>query len=121
MPRLRRMTIMDETHPTQRATTPLLRQPLFRLLAINLVIGIGIAGLMLGGLLAVNPGRLRELIFADRDGYAALGLLAFGLVVTFGSVAMGTAIMALGRTPHADGGDGGGTRQRAAAAVQVRS
>jgi hypothetical protein len=120
MPRLRRMTIMDETHPTERATTPLLRQPLFRLLAINLVIGIGIAGLMLGGLLAINPGRLRELIFADRDGYAALGLLAFGLVVTFGSVAMGTAIMALGRTPRA-GGDGGGTRQRAAAAVRVRS
>jgi hypothetical protein len=120
MPRLRRITIMDETHPTQRATTPLLRQPLFRLLAINLVIGTGIAGLMLGGLLAINPGRLRELIFADRDSYAALGLLAFGLVVTFGSVAMGTAIMALGRTPRA-GGDGGGTRQRAAAAVRVRS
>lgn len=109
---------MDDTHPTERATTHLLRQPLFRLLAINLVIGIAIAGLMLGGLLAINPGRLRDLIFADRDGYAALGLLAFGLVVTFGSVAMGTAIMALGRTPRADGG-GGGSRERAAAAVRV--
>lgn len=109
---------MDKTHPTERAMVRLLRQPLFRLLAINLAIGIAIAGLMLGGLLAINPGRLRELILADRDGYAALGLLAFGLVVTFGSVAMGTAIMALGRTPRADGG-GGGLRERAEATVRV--
>ncbi len=111
---------MNETPHTTGTTPPLLRQPLFRLLAINLVIGIAVAGLMLGGLLMLNPGHLRDLILADRDGYAALGLLAFGLVVTFGSVAMGTAIMALGRTRRTDG-DGGGTRGRAAAAVRVRS
>ena len=52
---------------------------------------------MLGGLLALNPGNLRGLILADRNGPAALLLLAFGFVVTFGSVAMGTAIMALGK------------------------
>jgi hypothetical protein len=109
--------MMDNMHRTG-ARAWLEQQPLFRLLAINLVIGIGIAGLMLGGLLAINPGRLRDLILADRDGYAALGLLAFGLVVTFGSVAMGTAIMALGRTPRAGGG-GGGLRERAEAAVRV--
>lgn len=83
---------------------PLLRLPLIRLLAINLAIGATIAALMLGGLLALNPGNLRALILADRNGPAALLLLAFGLVVTFGSVAMGTAIMALGKNPKQPGG-----------------
>lgn len=85
----------------------LLRLPLIRLLAINLAIGATIAALMLGGLLALNPGNLRALILADRNGPAALLLLAFGLVVTFGSVAMGTAIMALGKKPKQSGGGGG--------------
>lgn len=85
----------------------LLRLPLIRLLAINLAIGATIAALMLGGLLALNPGNLRGLIAADRNGIAALALLAFGLVVTFGSVAMGTAVMALGKKPKQPGGGGG--------------
>jgi hypothetical protein len=75
----------------------LVREPLFRLLAINLAIGIAAAVLMLGGLLALNPDRLRDLILADRTPTMALALLLFGLVVTFGSVAMGTAILAIGR------------------------
>ena len=85
----------------------LLRLPLIRLLAINLAIGATIAALMLGGLLALNPGNLRGLILADRNGPAALLLLAFGFVVTFGSVAMGTAIMALGKKPKQSSGGGG--------------
>ena len=36
----------------------LLREPLFRLLAINLAIGVTVAALMLGGLLALNPAWL---------------------------------------------------------------
>jgi hypothetical protein len=55
---------------------------------------VGVAVLMLGGLLALNA-QLRELVIADRNGAAAVGLLLFGLVVTFGSVAMGSAIMML--------------------------
>ena len=78
---------------------PLFRQPLIRLLAINLAIGVSVAVLMLGGLLALNPANMRNLIFNDRAGGAAFVLLLFGLVVTFGSVAMGTAIMALGHKP----------------------
>ncbi len=73
----------------------LARQPLIRLLAINCAAGVAAALLMLGGLLTLNPGNLRALILADRMGAVALGLLLFGLVVTFGSVAMGSAIMAL--------------------------
>jgi hypothetical protein len=82
------------------------RLPLIRLLVINLAIGAAIAALMLGGLMALNPGNLRGLIIADRNGAAAFLLLGFGLVVTFGSVAMGAAIMTLGnkRKPNNNGG-----------------
>ena len=86
----------------------LLRQPLFRLLAINLAAGVLVAALLLGGLLWVNPLRLRELIFADDSPGTALGLLLFGFVITFGSAAMGTAIMAMGQ----DRSGGAGRRQR---------
>ena len=71
----------------------LLRVPLFRLLAINLAAGIGLATLLVGGLLVLNPFSLRDLIFADSSPGTALGLLRFGFVSTFGSTAMGTAIM----------------------------
>jgi hypothetical protein len=80
-----------------RAPPRLFREPLFRLLAVNLSIGVAAAVLMLGGLLALNPDRLRDLIMADQSPYLAAGLLLFGLVITFGSVAMGTAIMTIGR------------------------
>jgi hypothetical protein len=73
------------------------RQPLLRLLAVNLAIGATAAALLLGGLIALNPDQLRDLIFADRSPATALGLLLFGFLITFGSVAMGTAIMAIGR------------------------
>ncbi len=78
-----------------------LRLPLFRLLAINLAAGIAVAALLFGGLLVLNPFGLRDLIFADNSPGTALGLLLFGFVVTFGSAAMGTAIMAM-RVPEDD-------------------
>jgi len=97
-----------------RALRDLLRLPLFRLLAVNLAIGVCAAVLMLGGLLALNPHGLRDLIMADRAPLVAAGLLLFGLVVTFGSVAMGAAIMAIGRD------DGrGGKKHSAAVPVHV--
>ena len=74
-----------------------LRHPLFRLLLINLAVGVAAAILMLGGLLALNLAGLRDLLFADRSPATALGLLLFGLVVTLSSTAMGTAVMSLGR------------------------
>ena len=73
-------------------------QPLWRLLAINLVSGIAVATLLVGGLLALNPAHLRDLIVADIHGAATIALLLFGFVITFGSTAMGTAIMAIGRS-----------------------
>lgn len=72
------------------------RSPLFRLLAINLAIGMSLATLLVGGLLLLDLGGLRHLIFSDRSPAVALALLLFGFLVTLGSTAMGTAIMAMG-------------------------
>ncbi len=84
--------------------------PLLRLLAINLAIGAIAAALMAGGLIALNPGGLRDLVFADASPAVALALLLFGFFITFGSVAMGTAIMAIGRNDDARGGGTARTR-----------
>ena len=89
--------------------------PLLRLLAINLAAGFAAALLMLGGLLALNPLHLRELILAD--GGTALALLLFGLLVTFGSATMGSAIMMLGSERRNERGSGG---KAEAARVRVR-
>jgi hypothetical protein len=90
-----------------------------RLLAINLAIGVSLAVLLVGGLLALDPGGLRHLILADRSPGTALGLLLFGFVVTFGSTAMGTAIMAAGKPPDGPrGGKGRLAPQQIAAATR---
>jgi hypothetical protein len=90
-------------HQHSRHRFAFLRVPLFRLLAINLAAGAAVAALLVGGLLALNPSGLRDLIFADASPGTALGLLLFGFVVTFGSAAMGSAIMAAGMPkPPAD-------------------
>ena len=86
-----------------RSTPRLVREPLFRLLAINVFTGVAAAVLMFGGLLALNTERLRDLILADQSPLIAAGLLLFGLIVTFGSVAMGTAIMAISRSERGGG------------------
>lgn len=94
-----------------RSLRLLLRLPLFRLLAINLAIGTVGAVLLVGGLIAFNLYGLRDLIVADYSPATALGLLLFGLFITFGSTAMGTAIMALGGLGDGDA-NGGGRRRR---------
>jgi hypothetical protein len=71
--------------------------PLARLLLVNLVIGAAVTLLLVGGLLLLNPAGLRDLIFADHSPGIALALLLMSFFITFGSTAMGTAIMALGQ------------------------
>jgi hypothetical protein len=70
--------------------------PLKRLLAVNLGIGVTLAVLLVGGLMVLNPGGLRDLILADSSPLVPIGLLLGGFIVTLGSTAMGTAIMAMG-------------------------
>ncbi|WP_454624836.1 hypothetical protein [Bradyrhizobium cenepequi] len=93
---------MQEEAPSQRQSL-VFGAPLFRLLAVNLAAGVSLAVLLVGGLLLLNPGRLRDLILADHTPGIALGLLLFGFIVTLGSSAMGTAIMAMGQQ-QPDGG-----------------
>ncbi len=59
---------------------------------------------MTSGLLLLNPYNLRSLILSDPSGITVAVLLLFGFVVTFGSTAMGTAIMAIGRDSGPRGG-----------------
>ncbi|MGX4806896.1 hypothetical protein [Bradyrhizobium guangdongense] len=110
---------------TRRRTGPrsfrLLRVPLFRLLVINLAIGACAATLLVGGLLWLNPGHLRELIFADRAPGIGLALLLASFVITFGSAAMGSAIMAQGRKEEDDRGGGGSASQMAVQEVPRRA
>ena len=75
----------------------LLRQPLLRLLAVNLAFGAAAAVLLVAGMLALDSQGLRKLIFADRSPGLAIGLLLFGFIITLGSVVMGSAIMAIGK------------------------
>ena len=105
----------DETRNMQQTPSKFMvwRVPLFRLLAINLAAGTAVAALLVGGLLALNPFGLRHLIFADNSPGTALGLLLFGFVVTFGSAAMGTAIMAMGQHPVDDTAPRGGLPRQA--------
>jgi hypothetical protein len=91
--------------------------PLMRLLAINLAIGVSVAVLLVGGLLALNPGGLRHLIFADRAPGVAIGLLVMSFIITFGSTAMGTAIMTLGQRERKDDAPRGGSQQHVAEAM----
>ena len=52
--------------------------------------------------LALNPGGLRQLILADCSPGLAVALLLVSFVITFGSTAMGTAIMRLGQRERDD-------------------
>lgn len=88
----------------KRQAADLFAVPLFRLLAINLAIGMALAVLMVSGLLLLNPYNLRSLLVNDPSGAIVGVLLLFGFVVTFGSTAMGTAIMAIGRDDDPRGG-----------------
>jgi hypothetical protein len=97
------------------------RTPLARLLAVNLVAGIAVAALLVGGLLWLDPGGLRHLILTDRAPGVALGLLLFGFIVTFGSAAMGSAIMALGQRETNGCGPPRGGQPRRTAAVKARA
>jgi hypothetical protein len=98
-----------------------LRQPLLQLLAVNLAIGASVALLMVGGLVSLNPFGLRDLILADRSPATALGLLLFGFVITFGSAAMGSAIMTLTRRGSRGGDTPSGARRLAPARATKRS
>lgn len=82
------------------------RDPLFRLLAINGAAGVAIAAIVLAGIFVMNIGNLRQLVMTSDNPLLPVIMLAFGLVITLGSVVMGSAVMLVG------GGSGGDRGKR---------
>jgi len=95
---------MKMDKPNARFALP--RDPLFRLLLINGLAGTAIAALVLVGIFAANIGNLRVLVLSAEDPVLPVLMLAFGLVITLGSVVIGSAIMLLG-DKRPDGGTPG--------------
>ncbi|GAB5469636.1 MAG: hypothetical protein Kilf2KO_26660 [Rhodospirillales bacterium] len=84
-----------------------MRQPLLRFLFRNCLLGIAAGWLILAGLLASDVGRLGSLIFASPHWPEAMVLLIVFFAITFGSLAMGTAVMLLQEAPSRSDGQGG--------------
>ncbi len=72
---------------------------MLRLVLTNLGTGILMSCLLVGGLLALNPHGLRDLILADRAAALPLLLLGTGFAMSFGVAAIGTALMLSGGGP----------------------
>lgn len=70
---------------------------LLRFLAKNAAIGVLVGWALLGALLWFDVARLGELWLASEHRIATLLLAMAGFAVTFGSLAMGTAIFLLPR------------------------
>jgi hypothetical protein len=83
---------MNEPEAKAGETRPQ-RDPLFTLLRINGLAGAALGVLFVCGALALDLGHLRRLIGFSTDGTIALALLLAGSIITFASVAMGSAIM----------------------------
>lgn len=77
---------------------------LVRFLARHAAIGIGVATVFVGLLVAFDVARLGTLLFTSEDGLLAIIVLTLALGVTFGSVQMGFAVMLMSDTDDIGGG-----------------
>ncbi|WP_420336740.1 hypothetical protein [Roseibium sp.] len=93
----------------KRAAAPrkLKDEPLIRLVAINGAAGVCVAMLVMGGIFWANIGNLRVLVSRAEDPVLPVLMLAFALVITLGSVVIGSAIMLLGKRDGNSGSSGG--------------
>lgn len=71
-----------------------------RFLLGHAAIGVLVGFAFVAALIGLDIGGLRGLLLRGPDGAIALALLASGASVTFGSAAMGAAVMGLGATPR---------------------
>ncbi len=81
--------------------------PLLRFLALNLGIGVGTGMAVAALILLGNVGGLKSLLETAADPWLAMFLLYVMCALTFGSLAMGVAVMAMPYDPPA-GDDGVG-------------
>lgn len=75
------------------------KDPLFRLFVINGLAGLLIAILVLGGIFYANIGNLTVLVKGDESPVVPVLMLAGGLIITLGSVVIGSAVMLLSGDP----------------------
>jgi hypothetical protein len=87
---LRSALYVPETSPE---AFDLSRDPLHRLLVVNLLSGALIGVLFVAGLLWTDAYGLRSLMLRDSEGIVALLALTVGSVITSASVVAGSAIM----------------------------
>jgi len=73
------------------------KHELLRFLAGHLLVGIAAGWMVLAAMLWLDVGGLATLLWASPDWPVLLALLLFGFAITFGSLAMGTGVMELGR------------------------
>jgi hypothetical protein len=88
--------------PTETSRKP--ANPVLSLVAINAAGGAAVALLMVGAILLLDIGHLGTLIAGSDQPVLPVALLTAGFVVTFSSVAMGSAIMRIGRGEDRSGG-----------------
>ncbi|HUG61399.1 MAG TPA: hypothetical protein VMP03_06120, partial [Methylomirabilota bacterium] len=84
------------------------RDPVLSLLLTNAFAGSVVALIVVFAILVLDIGQLQTLISGSEQPLVPAILLSAGFIVTFASVAMGTAIMRIGRP---DGGSPGGLPQ----------
>lgn len=82
--------------------------PVLRLLLVNGIGGAAIALALVAAILLLDIGHLGTLVAGYDVPIVPLALLVGGFVITFSSVAMGSAIMRLG---HSEDDVGGGGRR----------
>ncbi|MEZ5845065.1 MAG: hypothetical protein R3D27_15195 [Hyphomicrobiaceae bacterium] len=74
-----------------------MKSPMLRFLAINCAVGTLVAVMFVAGLFWLNVGGLRDVLLQTHEPVTAVILLTAGCIITFGSAAMGTAVMLLPR------------------------
>lgn len=93
-------------------------EPLIRLVAINGAAGVCVAMLVMGGIFWTNIGNLRVLVSNADDPVLPVLMLAFALIITLGSVVIGSAIMLLGKKQGTGGPPRGRVRPAWAGGMQ---
>jgi hypothetical protein len=68
---------------------------LFKLLARNCIMGIAAGWTTLALLILSNTAHIGDIVLASANPVLPIGVLAVGFAITFGSIAMGVAIMTL--------------------------
>ncbi len=97
MPRPGRCDASTSAHQA-RANRQDLR--LLRFLGINMAIGTGAGWAFLAALLWFDIGGLGTLVLAASDKYLAIAMMMIAIMITWGSLAMGTALFIIPKDPR---------------------